>query len=97
MQVFGTLSADVRADLQGLVSATAGLTVVRSGVARSSKPLPKSLDLEASLVGPLGQLGFGHQLSFSHPRIGVGFAFDFWRARDGVALEVMGYRADDEV
>jgi len=41
--------------------------------------------------------GFLHHHDLLHPVSGDRFEFDFWRASDGVAIEVMGYRADDEV
>lgn len=41
--------------------------------------------------------GFEHHVRLTHPRTGDGFEYDFWRACDGVAVEVMGYRADDEI
>lgn len=31
-----------------------------------------------------------------HPRTGQSFEFDFFNASLGVAVEIMGYRADDE-
>ena len=97
MKRYGSPPLNLQADLAALVRATQGLAVVRSGVARSSKPFPKSVDLEAALVPILQQMGFQHHVSFAHPHTGVGFEYDFWRPRDGVALEVMGYRADDEI
>ena len=97
MTLFGTPPSDVTQMLQSLLETTGGMQVTRSGRARSSTPRPKSLDLEAALVGPLTALGFRHQEPVHHPRIDTGYKYDFWRAAGGIAIEVMGYRADDEI
>lgn len=41
--------------------------------------------------------GFQHHVRIAHPTISDGFEYDFWRLEDRVAIEVMGYRADDEI
>lgn len=97
MRVYGTLPVGVGEDLRGLVAASDGLVVGRSGAARSATPFPKSVDLELALLPLLGERGFLHHVRLGHPRIGQGFEYDFWRPRDGVAIEIMGYRADDEI
>jgi len=97
MRVFGHLAAGKREGLERLVEAAAGLRVQRSGKARSSTPFPKSTDLELALRPLLQQAAFQHHVKLVHPHTGVGFEYDFWRPAEGVALEVMGYRADDEV
>ena len=59
--------------------------------------IPDKADLEAALKPTLLADGFQHHVRLEHPRTGEGFEYDFWRPRDGIAIEVMGYRADDEV
>jgi hypothetical protein len=85
---------DVLDELRELVQATEGLLVRRRKPARSSKPFPTSEDLEVALIPTLDQ----HHEKLRHPReAALGFEYDFWRPADGVAMEVMGCRADDEV
>lgn len=74
-----------------------GRRVERTGLPRSDSPFPKSVDLERALASDLLAIGFQHHARLVHPRTRSSFEFDFWRARDGVAIEVMGYRADDEI
>jgi len=97
MTVFGELPAEVRASLTTLVGSVDGLLVRREGKARSSTPFPKSTDLELALKPVFEAAGFLHHHDLNHPRTGDRFEYDFWRPDDGVALEVMGYRADDEI
>ena len=97
MQVLGNLSTGLETDLQRLIARTEGLVVKRLRPARSSTPFPNSTDLELSLVPAMNALGFEHHVTFEHPRTGTGFEYDFWRAQGQVAVEIMGYRADDEV
>jgi len=97
MTIFGTLSPAVRSSLVALVSEAEGLVVARSGSARSKTPFPKSTDLELALKPTLHASGFRHHHALRHPKTGARFEYDFWRPEDGVAVEVMGYRADDEV
>ncbi len=97
MNVFGTLSPDVLAELHRLLVGQAGIEVQRSAPARSSVPHPQSTDLELALKSHLEAAGFQHHVRLEHPRTGEGFEYDFWRPSDGIAIEVMGYRADDEV
>ena len=83
--------------LAALVRSCVGRHVGRSTAARSETPFPKSTDLELALLPTFLDAGFVHHQRLAHPQTGEGFEFDFWRARDGVAVEIMGYRADDEV
>ena len=94
---FGHLPAAVEQDLQQYLDDVEGLVVERSGKARSSTPFPKSTDLELALEPRLTQAGFLHHHDLLHPKTGDRFEYDFWRPSDGVAIEVMGYRADDEI
>ena len=90
--------SSVLSELSRLIAATDGMHVRRRKPARSSKPFPTSEDLEVALVPVLGEQGFLHHERLEHPRDpGLGFEYDFWRPLDGVAMEIMGYRADDEV
>ena len=85
-------------ELRHLIAATEGLPVRRRRPARSSKPLPTSEDLEVALIPLLSEHSFLHHERLKHPRDpSLGFEYDFWRPTDGVAMEIMGYRADDEV
>ena len=94
---FGDLPKVVHADLVLLVDQIDGLVVERTGSARSKTPFPKSTDLELALKPVLEASGFIHHHDLRHPRTEDRFEYDFWRAVDGVAVEVMGYRADDEI
>ncbi len=78
-------------------SAAKGMVVLRASAARSNTPYPGSVDLELALVPLLQSQGFLHHVLIRHPRTGERFEYDFWRPSDGIAVEVMGYRADDEV
>ena len=97
MRVFGELSPGARTALKALIMGQEGLEVRRLRPARSSVPHPQSTDLERALKPTLLDAGFKHHVRLEHPRTGDGFEYDFWRPRDGVAIEVMGYRADDEI
>lgn len=97
MQVFGTLPEGTEKELRGILAACDGLAVSRAAGARSTTPFPNSTDLELALVPLLKDRGFEHHIRFKHPRTGDGFEYDFWRPADQVAMEIMGYRADDEV
>lgn len=97
MKVFGSLSDSLRCELESLLSACARSEVVRSRPARSSMPFPQSTDLEIALAQIFVDAGFEHHVRFAHPRTRDEFEYDFWRARDGTAIEIMGYRADDEI
>lgn len=94
---FGHFTPSVASDLGRLVGEADGLVVERSGKARSKTPFPKSTDLEMALLAGMTDAGFLHHKDLFHPRTGDRFEYDFWRPTDGVAVEVMGYRADDEV
>jgi hypothetical protein len=97
LHVFGALDTPTAGDLSEIVAAADGMPVRRLQAARSTTPFPSSNDLEAGLVDLLASRGFMHHTRMRHPTTGVGFEYDFWRERDQVAMEVMGYRADDEV
>lgn len=97
MIVFGTIDDGTLDDLRGLLHGHTGIEVQRAAGARSSVPHPQSTDLERALKTHLVGRGFEHHVRLEHPRTSVGFEYDFWRAHDGIAIEVMGYRADDEV
>jgi len=97
MIVFGEVAEITRVGLEDLILGQAGIEVRRRAPARSSVPHPQSTDLELALKRAVEDAGFEHHVRFEHPRTGEGFEYDFWRARDGIAIEVMGYRADDEV
>jgi hypothetical protein len=97
MLVFGQLAAATRDGLQEIVARSSVVTVTRLERARSSQPLPNSTDLEQALVPLLSGHGFSHHVRLAHPRTGAGFEYDFWRPDDRLAMEIMGYRADDEI
>ena len=97
LHVFGELDDDRRHSILAVVDASGGMDVRRLKEARSSTPFPKSTDLELALVPTLDKLGFEHHVRMKHPRTGGGFEYDFWRGNDRLAMEIMGYRADDEV
>jgi len=97
MRIFGTLDSVALTELHELLIDKAGLEVSRRAPARSSVPHPQSTDLELALKPHLLTAGFRHHVRLQHPRIGEGFEYDFWRPSDGIAIEVMGYRADDEI
>ena len=95
--VFGSLAPETRRDLDAVLMEASGLVVGRTRKARSNTPFPNSTDLEAALVPLLGARGFEHLVRFHHPRSVGAFEYDFWRAADHVAMEIMGYRSDDEI
>ena len=97
MYVFGQITEATRNAIAGIVDSSSKMSVERKGRARSSRPLPNSTDLEHALIPLLSDRGFAHHVRMTHPRTGDGFEYDFWRADDQVAIEIMGYRADDEV
>ena len=97
LRIFGVLDAKVSRDLDEVVDEARGLHVRRAQGARSKTPFPNSTDLEAALQPLLAAREFEHHVRLRHPRTGDGFEYDFWRGSDQVAMEIMGYRADDEV
>ena len=97
MMMFGKVQPGDQITLAGLAKALDGLKVDRADEARSATPFPKSTDLEGALKPVLLRLGFLHHHFLEHSRTGDRFEYDFWRPGDGIAIEVMGYRADDEV
>lgn len=85
-------------ELRDIIALTEGLKVSRTKPPRSKHPFPTSEDLELSLRPHLETRGFLHHQRLEHPRKPtLGFEYDFWRPNDGVAMEIMGYRADDEI
>jgi hypothetical protein len=97
MFVFGKLPDPVRELLSALRAETAGLAVGRRSPRRSDTPFPTSGDLERELVPFLDRKGFKHHVNLRHPRTRERFEYDFFHTDFGIAVEVMGYRADDEV
>jgi hypothetical protein len=97
MHIFGDIPPEAAEALRTLISGQEGLQVRRCAPARSSVPHPQSTDLELALKPTLIAAGFEHHVRLEHPRTGDGFEYDFWRPSDGIAIEVMGYRADDEI
>ncbi|MCB9733832.1 MAG: hypothetical protein H6745_14625 [Deltaproteobacteria bacterium] len=97
IHTYGAVPSALADELQALLLEVGGLPVRRGLVARSSTPFPASQDLESALRPALLARGFEHRVRFRHPRSGDGFEYDFWRAADETAMEVMGYRADDEI
>ncbi|MDH5672842.1 MAG: hypothetical protein OEZ06_11875 [Myxococcales bacterium] len=97
MHVFGKAAESLLDELRAVMAAQCAVPVVRAAPARSSVPHPQSTDLELALKPALTERQFEHHVRLVHPRSGEGFEYDFWRPADGVALEVMGYRADDEI
>lgn len=97
MHVFGNAPSSLLDELREVITAQCSTPVLRAAPARSSVPHPQSTDLELALSSSLMGRGFQHHVRLAHPRTGEGFEYDFWRPEDGVAIEVMGYRADDEI
>jgi len=97
MLVFGELAPATRDGLRDIIARSSAVSVMRSERARSAQPLPNSTDLEQALAPLLSGYGFSHHVRLAHPRTGEGFEYDFWRPGDRVAMEIMGYRADDEI
>ncbi|MBT6453281.1 MAG: hypothetical protein HOK60_09825 [Planctomycetes bacterium] len=74
------------------------MLVTRRNPPRSSKPFPSSEDLETALIPQLTERGFFHHEKVQHPSDdSLSFEYDFWNPTGGIAMEIMGYRADDEV
>ena len=97
MRVFGKLDPTARTALVALVAASNGMTVGRRLSGRSSTPFPSSNDLEGALVPAMTQQGFAHHVDVEHPDTRDRYEFDFFSAAQGIAIEIMGYRADDEI
>jgi hypothetical protein len=95
--IFGVLPQLVRDLFVKLRSETSGLTVGRRNPRRSEKPFPSSNDLERALIPSFARHHFIHPVEFRHPRTGERFEYDFFHPDLGIAVEIMGYRADDEV
>jgi len=95
--VFGDLPPRIRRMLDEMLIECSGLVVGRTREARSTTPFPSSTDLETALAPILSAWGFQHLVAFHHPRGAGAFEYDFWHPSAQVAMEVMGYRADDEI
>ena len=97
MRVFGKVKPYLMDEINTVLFSQKSTLVTRKAPARSSVPHPQSTDLEFVLAPKLETHSFQHHIRIKHPLTGKGFEYDFWRERDGVAIEVMGYRADDEI
>jgi hypothetical protein len=80
-----------------IIAFTEGISVKRRKVAKSENAFPSSEDLEVVLIPILSEFDFRHHLKLKHPEAQEGFEYDFFHEGMGIAMEVMGYRADDEV
>lgn len=84
--------------IKEIIAKVGGKKVPRTTQARSSHPVPTSRDLEVWIADELKELGFDHSVKLKSPDdSAILFIYDFWRRKDKVAIEIMGYRADDEV
>jgi hypothetical protein len=97
IQLFGVVSDQVRAEIDGMIGGIVNTVVFRKDAARSSNPFPASTDLEEAIKPWMQSNGFVHHPRFTHPLTGKGFEYDFFNEKLRIAVEVMGYRADDEV
>lgn len=97
MNVFGTLPSGTEAQLRSIIRLTEQLPVTRRNPSRSSTPQPTSTDLEQALLPVMLEQGFAHHTRVRHPRLQQDFEYDFFHTDLGLAIEIMGYRADDEV
>lgn len=97
IQVFGLVNAHVASEIDNLVAGIIGTSVFRKDAARSNNPFPASTDLEAAIKHWMIRNGFAHHPRLKHPTTQKGFEYDFFNAKLLMAVEVMGYRADDEI
>lgn len=97
MKVFGSLTDDLTKEMRDILASLESMQVERTAPSRSDVPHPKSTDLELALLPVFKARSFRHHEKMTHPAGRHGFEYDFWRAADGVAIEIMGYRADDEI
>ena len=97
LHCFGTLSVENCAYLKQVLSSFEGIEVERKTKARSNNPYPRSIDLETALIPHLIRRGYEHHASFIHPLTQTGYEFDFWNDDKSIAVEILGYRADDEI
>jgi hypothetical protein len=95
--IFGTLRVALQNDIAQVIQRTEGLSVLRKHESRSDTPFPSSNDLEYQLKPILEEHSFAHHVRCASAETSLGFEYDFFREQDGTAIEVMGYRADDEV
>lgn len=80
-----------------MIGGVVNTVVFRKDAARSSNPFPVSTDLEEAIKPWMQCNGYVHHPRFVHPLTGNGFEYDYFNDRMQIAVEVMGYRADDEV
>lgn len=97
MKVFGKLPPDAEEVITNLRRETTSLLVPRRAKSRSSDPFPASNDLEISLKSAFEKYKFSHHVELKHPTGPLGFEYDFFHEGLGIAVEIMGYRADDEI
>lgn len=96
-QEFGIIANDAAAEINSLIKGIAKTAVRRKDAARSKNPFPASTDLERAIKPWMTSNGFVHHAKFTHPVTERGFEYDFFKPKLKIAVEVMGYRADDEV
>ena len=97
IQVFGLINTQVASEIDKIVSGVMGTCVFRKDAARSKNPFPSSTDLEVAIKPWMTCNGFVHHPMLRHPVMQKGFEYDFFGERLQMAVEVMGYRADDEI
>ena len=97
VQVFGLVNAKVASEIDNLVTGIIGTPVYRKDAARSNNPFPASTDLEVAIKPWMICNGFEHHPRLKHPTTQKGFEYDFFNVNLFMAVEVMGYRADDEI
>jgi hypothetical protein len=97
IQLFGAISDEVRAEIDAMTAGIVNTVVFRKDTARSRHSFPVSTDLEQAIRPWMECNGYAHHPKFLHPLTGKGFEYDFFNERLQIAVEVMGYRADDEV
>ena len=97
MQLFGLFNNKIASEIDYLVKGIVGTAVFRKDAARSKNPFPSSTDLEAAIKPWMLYNEFVHHPRLKHPATQKGFEYDFFSERLQIAVEVMGYRADDEI
>lgn len=97
IQVFGLVDFQVASEIDNLVAGILGTSVFRKDAARSMNPFPASTDLEVAIKPWMTSKGFIHHPKLRHPATQRGFEYDFFNPSLRMAVEVMGYRADDEI
>jgi hypothetical protein len=97
MKVFGKLPKGTEEVIAALRRDATNLVVNRVEQARSKDPYPTSNDLERCIQPIFQNHKFAHHSKLKHPREDLSFEYDFFHAELGIATEIMGYRADDEI